>query len=273
MPRWLELVPFLISQTDEPSPEEGDQGDVKADEPEAGEPEQVTQEPKAEPEGGAEGEELITVERSYIKQLREEAKKYRLRLRETERKLKELQQQIEEMKLSEKEKMEKRLNELQARAAELENKLKGVEIEKTIILKAVQKGFKDPIDVVAYLRYKGLDSEAVENEEELDEALEALAQEKPYWLAGANPANSVGKTPGGAVASAAPKPQRPKSKAEENALTDEKKAQLEEEYRKALAAGDVIKARRIWDQAAQMVPASERVGKRRVGLFEWIPIE
>jgi len=129
----------------------------------------------------------------YVKQLREEAKKYRLERTEAKKKLAALQsQQKEAKKKAERAKMDE-VSRLQAELQEKDEQLGVLELgitqvakENAVITKATQMGFRNARDAVILLDSVMDNLELSEDGEvdpvELEEALSDLAVERPYLI-------------------------------------------------------------------------------------------
>ena len=144
------------------------------------EPAAEGQDPEAEVQTGAEGQEPEAEQRmfdaAYVQKIRREAAEYRKRLRELEKALKEK----EEAELSEQEKLRRRVAEYEARLAELERERQERTLQYEVKLRAAAMGIVDP-DAA----WRLLDLAAIEFDEDgtptnIDEALQALVQAKPY---------------------------------------------------------------------------------------------
>lgn len=142
------------------------------------------QEPEAEVQTAAEGQEpevgqQRSFDAAYVQSLRKEAAEYRRRMRELQQKLKER----EEAELSEQERLQHRLTEYEARVAELERDRQERTLKYEVMLAARAKGVQD-VDAA----YKLLDLTSIEFDEDgrpvnIDQALDALLQARP-WLKG-----------------------------------------------------------------------------------------
>ncbi len=113
------------------------------------------QEPEGEGRTGAEGQEPEAEQQkvfdaAYVQKLREEAAKYRKKLRELEQTLKEK----EEAELSEQERLQRRLAEAEARLAELERERQERTLQYEVKLRAAAMGIVDPD--AAWLRRRSL---------------------------------------------------------------------------------------------------------------------
>lgn len=135
-----------------------------------------------------EQEDSKTFDETYVKELREEAKKYRLKLRETE----EAKKKLEDEKLTETEKEKKRLAELEEENNSYKSKLKQLELSSMIVKTASSKGFVD-MELVELLAQKELASEDEVKQKDVEKVIEKIAKEKPYLIsAGDNPAPGKG---------------------------------------------------------------------------------
>ena len=124
------------------------------------------------------GQEPKAFDADYVRELREEAKRYRLEKKKLAEKLAEMEQQVQQAQ-QEREKFQAQMRELRARTA--------------VLTTAARMGVVDP-----EAAWRLLDAEALEVGEDgqpqgVEEALRALVKEKPYLLGGktsaANPAS------------------------------------------------------------------------------------
>ena len=118
-----------------------------------------------------------TFDEGYVKELREEAKKYRLKLREIE----EAKKKLEDEKLTESEKEKARLKELETENSGYKSKLKSLEISSMIIKAAAGKDFID-LDAVELLANRELSSEDEVSQKDVDKVIDKLAKDKPYLV-------------------------------------------------------------------------------------------
>lgn len=141
----------------------------------AGEDKNVNPEGNENPE--PEGQEDKTFNEDYVKELREEAKKYRLKLRETE----DAKKKLEDEKLTDTEKEKQRLKELETENESYKSKLKSLEVSSMIVRSASGKGFVD-LETVELLAQKELSSEEEVSQKDVDKIIDKLAKDKPYLL-------------------------------------------------------------------------------------------
>ena len=127
---------------------------------------------------GGEGQ-VFTAE--YVRELRQEAAKYRTKAQEARKAL----EQVKEMSQKERAELEARLAELEAKALEAEAKFTEATLRSDIYLTAVRKGFADP-----ELAWRVIDPEQVEWDEEsgkpknLEALLDEALQKWPFLAGG-----------------------------------------------------------------------------------------
>lgn len=133
---------------------------------------------------GAQGSESKTEEPFDKDRAMKTIRRQREELRDMEKSLKTLKQDKadrEAEELSEADRLKKQNAALEARVAELETQGKEAAVRTAIIAAAAKAGFNDPNDAVSMVDRKALkvgDDEI----EGLDDALKALAKDKPYLL-------------------------------------------------------------------------------------------
>ncbi|MHA1402009.1 MAG: hypothetical protein ACTSQE_16800 [Candidatus Heimdallarchaeaceae archaeon] len=123
---------------------------------------------------------------SYVRELREEAKKYRTdnaKLKAEFAKVQEELKKIENEKLSDSEKKEKKILELEKSLVDIQTEYKDKEIDNLILTVASGKNFAD-LEVVKLLTKKELDSEEDVDSKTVEKIVEKIAKDKPYLLKG-----------------------------------------------------------------------------------------
>ena len=124
-----------------------------------------------------------TFDENYVKELREEAKKYRLKLRDTE----DAKKKLEDEKLTDSEKEQAKLKELESENDGYKSKLKSIELSSAILKAASGKGFVD-LEAVELLAMKELASSDEVDPKEVGKVIDKLAKDKPYLIKGENTA-------------------------------------------------------------------------------------
>jgi len=123
---------------------------------------------------------------SYVKELREEAKKYRTEKAGLKKEYAKIQKQlkdIEDAKLTETEKDKKKITELEKKLVDIQTEYKEKEIENLIVTLAAGKDFVD-IEAVKIFAQKELASEDEIDDKAVGKALDKIAKEKPYLIKG-----------------------------------------------------------------------------------------
>jgi len=118
-----------------------------------------------------------TFDEGYVKELREEAKKYRLKLREIE----EAKKKLEDEKLTDAEKKEARIKELESKLTGIESEYKQNQISSMIVRSASSKGFID-MEAVELLANRELSSEDEVDQKDVDRVINKIAKDKPYLI-------------------------------------------------------------------------------------------
>jgi len=121
---------------------------------------------------------------SYVKELREEAKKYRTEKAGLKKEYAKIQKQlkdIEDAKLTDSEKDKKAIADLEKKLADIQTEYKDKEIENLIVTTAAGKNFAD-IEVVKLLAQKELASEDDIDEKTVGKILDKIAKDKPYLI-------------------------------------------------------------------------------------------
>jgi len=131
---------------------------------------------------------------SYVKELREEAKTYRVgkagekkKRLEIEAKLKEL----EDAKLSDTEKQQKKIVELEKDLVDIQTEYKEKVIDNLILTVASGKNFAD-MEVVKLLAKKELEDEEDPDQKAVEKVIEKIAKDKPYLIKEGEPGISGG---------------------------------------------------------------------------------
>jgi len=121
---------------------------------------------------------------SYVKELREEAKKYRTEKAGLKKEYTKIQKQlkdIEDAKLTETEKDKKKITELEKKLVDIQTEFKEKEIENLIVTLAAGKDFVD-IEAVKIFAQKELASEDDIDEKTVGKILDKIAKDKPYLI-------------------------------------------------------------------------------------------
>jgi polyhydroxyalkanoate synthesis regulator phasin len=141
-------------------------------------------------EGLTDGDDTTTEDKdkkfdySYVKELREEAKKYRedkAKLRADFEKIQKQLKEIEDAKLTDSEKDKKKISELEKQLVDVQNEYKSRGIENLIIAGAAGRNFID-IDAVKIFALKELASEDDIDEKAVGKVLDKIAKDKPYLV-------------------------------------------------------------------------------------------
>ena len=150
----------------------------------------MDEEKNLNPEGQNDNEEIIVGEEdkkfdySYVKELREEAKKYRTEKAELKREFEAVQsklKEIEDAKLTEAEKDKKRIAELEKTLVDIQTEAKEKEIENLIVTAAIGKNFVD-LEAIKMFALKELASEDEPDKKTIEKILDKLAKDKPYLV-------------------------------------------------------------------------------------------
>ena len=123
---------------------------------------------------------------SYVHEVREEAKSYRLAKAEEKRKRLEAEtklKKIEDEKLSDSEKKEKRILELEKEKVDIQTEYKEKEIDNLILVVASDKNFAD-MEVVKLLAKAELASEEDPDKKTVEKVIGKIAKDKPYLIKG-----------------------------------------------------------------------------------------
>jgi len=131
---------------------------------------------------------------SYVKELREEAKKYRgdkAKLKTEFAKVQAALKKIEDEKLSDGEKKEKKITELEKNLVDIQTDIKEKEVDNLILTVASGKNFTD-MEVVKLLAKKELEDEEDADQKAVEKIIEKIAKDKPYLINEGDP-----KIPGG----------------------------------------------------------------------------
>jgi len=121
---------------------------------------------------------------NYVKELREEAKKYRTDKAQLKKDFEKIQKQlkeIEDAKLTDSEKDKKKIADLEKKLTDIEAKGKEKDIENLIVTAAAGKNFAD-LEVVKLLAQKELASEEDIDGKVVAKILDKIAKEKPYLI-------------------------------------------------------------------------------------------
>lgn len=116
----------------------------------------------------------------YVKDLRKESAKYRLKAKELEEKLRE----YEERDLSELEKLKKRAEEAEQQAMSLKSSIEQREVRYALTLEATRMNFHDPADAFNNVNVADLDfdEDGTPTRKSVQKALKTLAEQKPYLV-------------------------------------------------------------------------------------------
>ena len=129
---------------------------------------------------------------NYVKELREEAKKYRTDKAKYKKDYEKIQadlKKIEDAKLSDTEKDKNTIIELEKQLVDLQTEQKDKDIDNLILTVANGKNFND-MEIVKMLAKKELDSEEEVTKEAVEKIVDKLAKDKPYLVSsegGVNP--------------------------------------------------------------------------------------
>ena len=129
---------------------------------------------------------------SYVRELREEAKKYRTdksKLKTEFAKVQAELKKIEDEKLSVTEKDKKKIIELEKSLVDIQTEYKEKEIDNLILTVASGKNFAD-MEVVRLLAKKELDDEEEPDQKAVEKVIDKIAKEKPYLIIGEKSAAS-----------------------------------------------------------------------------------
>jgi len=129
---------------------------------------------------------------SYVRELREEAKKYRTdksKLKTEFAKIQTELKKLEDAKLSDTEKQQKKIIELEKSLVDIQTEYKEKEIDNLILTVASGKNFAD-MEVVRLLAKKELDSEEEPDQKTVEKVIDKIAKEKPYLIIGEKSAAS-----------------------------------------------------------------------------------
>ena len=129
---------------------------------------------------------------SYVRELREEAKKYRTdksKLKTEFAKIQAELKKLEDAKLSDTEKQQKKIIELEKSLVDIQTEYKEKEIDNLILTVASGKNFAD-MEVVRLLAKKELDSEEEPDQKTVEKVIDKIAKEKPYLIIGEKSAAS-----------------------------------------------------------------------------------
>jgi len=121
---------------------------------------------------------------SYVRELREEAKKYRTdksKLKTEFAKVQTELKKLEDAKLSDTEKQQKKIIELEKSLVDIQTEYKEKEIDNLILTVASGKNFAD-MEVVRLLAKKELDSEEDVDQKAVEKVMDKIAKEKPYLV-------------------------------------------------------------------------------------------
>jgi len=121
---------------------------------------------------------------NYVKELREEAKKYRTDKADLKKEYAKIQKQlkeIEDAKLTDSEKDKKKITDLEKKLVDIQTENKEKEIENLIVTVAASKDFAD-LEVVKLLAQKELASEDDIDDKVVGKVLDKIAKEKPYLI-------------------------------------------------------------------------------------------
>jgi len=121
---------------------------------------------------------------NYVKELREEAKKYRTDKADLKKEYAKIQKQlkeIEDAKLTDSEKDKKKITDLEKKLVDIQTEYKEKEIENLIVTVAASKDFAD-LEVVKLLAQKELASEDDIDDKVVGKVLDKIAKEKPYLI-------------------------------------------------------------------------------------------
>lgn len=126
---------------------------------------------------------------SYVHEVREEAKSYRLGKAEEKKKRLAVEaklKKIEDAKLSDSEKDKKKIVELEKEKVDLQTEYKEKEIDNLILTVASGKNFAD-MEVVKLLAKKELEDEEDPDKKTVENVIEKIAKDKPYLISEKEP--------------------------------------------------------------------------------------
>jgi len=121
---------------------------------------------------------------SYVRELREEAKKYRTdksKLKTEFAKVQAELKKLEDAKLSDTEKQQKKILELEGQLVDIQTEYKDKEIDNLILTVASDKNFAD-LDVVKLLAKAELASEEDVDQKTVEQVIDKIAKSKPYLI-------------------------------------------------------------------------------------------
>jgi len=126
---------------------------------------------------------------AYVRELREEAKSYRLgksKLKTEFAKVQAELKKLEDAKLSDTEKQQKKILELEGQLVDIQTEYKDKEIDNLILTVASGKNFAD-LDVVKLLAKAELASEEDVDQKTVEQVIDKIAKSKPYLIKEAEP--------------------------------------------------------------------------------------
>jgi len=121
---------------------------------------------------------------SYVKELREEAKKHRIdkaKLKASYEKKEAALKKIEDAKLSDSDKAKKKIVELEKSLVDIQTEIKEKEIDNLILTVASGRNFAD-MEVVKLLAKAELASEEDVDKKTVEQTINKIAKEKPYLI-------------------------------------------------------------------------------------------
>jgi hypothetical protein len=121
---------------------------------------------------------------SYVKELREEAKKYRTDKAELKKEFEKVQaklKEIEDAKLTDAQKDKNKISDLEKKLVDIQTEAKGREVENIIVTVAAGKNFVD-LEAVKMFALKELASEDEPDKKTVEKVLDKLAKDKPYLV-------------------------------------------------------------------------------------------
>ena len=131
---------------------------------------------------------------SYVRELREEAKKYRTdkaKLKTDFAKVQAELKKLEDAKLSDSEKDKKKIVDLEKSLVDIQTEYKEKEIDNLILTIASGKNFAD-MEVVKLLAKAELASEEDPDKKTVEKVIEKIAKDKPYLISGKSAASGSG---------------------------------------------------------------------------------
>ena len=241
---------------DKGSDDEDDEEEDKGTDDEDDEDEEEEDEEEKEPDRKS---------RKQVRAARAAEKRAKRQLATAQKKLKDFEKKTKKANLTEVEQLRQSLADSEKQREKAEEATTKLSVRNKILAVASREGFTDPEDVIAYISLKGL-----EDEEDLDDVIEELKEEKPYLLSvNAQGNDNAEDTPGKTTGRSGSGKKIKKSKTEGRADDAKKRAALIKQYDEAKRRGDSQTMRIVWARAGKFATKEQRLGTKRTGLFEY----